>query len=73
MKFYFTESSSYQYEYYIDNSGFLNLIEYKYRNEDLSFKSTPEGLKEKIKLSWIENDQFELSFDGVKFSFKKNN
>lgn len=73
VKFYFTESSSYQYEYYIDNSGFLNLIEYKYRNEDLSFKSTPEGLKEKIKLSWIGNEQFELSFDDVKFLFKKNN
>ncbi len=70
-KFYFTKSSDYQYDYYVDNKGFLNLIQLDYRNDDLSFKTEPETIEQKIGLNWLDNDNIELILNGVKFKLRR--
>jgi hypothetical protein len=70
-KFYFTESSDYRYEYYVDDDNSLNLIQYDYRNDDLSFKIKPDAIEQKIELNWLDNDNIELILDGAKFKLKR--
>tara|TARA_Y100001934_G_C11850433_1_gene539279 strand:- start:4 stop:606 length:603 start_codon:yes stop_codon:yes gene_type:complete len=70
-KFYFTESASHIYDYYIDHNGLLNLIQLEYRNEDLTLKEQPEPIFERLTINWIGDDQIELTLKDHKVIMKK--
>ncbi len=70
-KWYNTASLNYLYEYYIDTEGYLNVLEFNYRNDDLSFKNQPEVKKERMKLEWINDTEIDLIFNGIKFRYSR--
>lgn len=70
-KFYFTESASHIYDYYIDQNGLLNLVLLDYRNDDLSFKDEPEPVFEQLTIKWLANDQIKLVANQQKVELKK--
>jgi hypothetical protein len=63
LKVYFSEFGSNLYDYYIDKNGELYIIQYEYRNEDLSIKKEPELIIEKIKLNWLSKNNIELQIN----------
>lgn len=73
VKFYFTEHGSHVYEYFIDLDGFLKLIQYDYRNKDISLKEKPEAVDEIITLEWNNVRQIQLSFNGGQATLKRKN
>ena len=65
-KFYITEAGSHIYDYFIDKKGLLNLVQYEYRNEDLSFKKQPVPIYKKFTINWTKYDQIELKIKNNK-------
>ena len=70
-KFYFTESASHTYDYYIDRDGLLNLVQLDYRNDDLSFKEQPEPIYVQVKINKLGDNQIELIVKDQKVKLKK--
>ncbi|MBL4716456.1 MAG: hypothetical protein JKX95_07455 [Bacteroidia bacterium] len=72
-KFYFTEAGSHIYEYYIGKDGFLYLTKYESRNDDMSMKAIPEGIKQLLEITWIHNDEIELIINEQNVKLKRKN
>lgn len=71
VRFYLLEDVSYNYDYFIDDDRFLNIIEYDIRNDDLSFKEKPEPIVEKLGIIWRNDNEFEFVLNGIKFKMKR--
>lgn len=70
-KFYFTESGSHAYDYYVDVNGSLNLLNYEYRNDDLSFKEKPSVIRKVLQLEIISPEKLVLRNDQQKATLSK--
>lgn len=70
-KWYNSVSLNYKYEYFIDDKGYLHVLEFDYRNDDLSFKSKPEVKRETIKVEWISDSDIDLISNGIKFRYSR--
>ena len=71
-KFYFTESGSHIYEFYIVGDNRLVLTQYDYRNDDLSMKEKPETNIIELNIDFINNDKVLLDFQGQTIELKRN-
>jgi hypothetical protein len=70
-KFYFTESGSYMYEFYVVNKDRLVLTQYDYRNDDLTMKEKPESIIQELDIEFINDDQVKLSHKGQTIEIKR--
>ena len=70
-KFYFTESGSHMYEYYVLNDNRLILNQYDYRNDDLSMKEQPESISQEMTVNFIGKDDISLELDGQIVKLKR--
>lgn len=71
--FYFTESGSNMYEYYVLDNDKLVLTQYDYRNDDLSIKVKPEAILQEINIEFNTDDQIKLILKGQIVELKRGN
>ena len=72
-KFYFTESGSHMYEFYVGNKDKLVLTQYDYRNDDLTMREKPEPIVKELEIEFANDDQVKLSLDGQTVELKRKN
>ena len=72
-KFYFTESGSYMYEFYVADKDRLVLTQYEYRNDDLTMKEKPVSIVQELDIEFINHDQVKLSHEGQTVEMKRKN
>ena len=69
--FYFTESGSYMYEFYVVNDNKLVLTQYDYRNDDLTMKEKPESISRELDIEFINDDKVKVGFKGQTVELKR--
>jgi hypothetical protein len=72
-KFYFTESASHMYDFYIVNKDRLVLTQYDYRNDDLTMREKPEPMVKELEIVLINDNQVKLRLDGQTVELKRKN
>ena len=69
--FYFTESGSYMYEFYVINKDKLVLSRYDYRNDDLTMKEKPEPIISELEIEFVNDDLVNLRLGGQLIELKR--
>ena len=72
-KFYFTESESHMYEFYVVNNDRLVLTEYEYRNDDLTIRKEPEPIVKELEIEFVNDDQVKLRLGRQSVELKRKN
>jgi hypothetical protein len=70
-KFYFTESGSHIYEYYITPDKQLVLTQFNYYNTDLSYKEIPTLITATYSISFTDKNTIEVFNDFQRFKFSR--
>ena len=69
--FYFTESGSFMYEFYVADNNKLVLTQYDYRNDDLTMKKSPESIVQELDIEFINENEVRLSVQGQTVELNK--